>query len=322
MRLSFALVSASLLLAACAGSVWQAPSGRNHPLAGTIWDVRAGRFVEPDAVAQRLVGARFAVLGEKHDNPDHHRLQAWLLERMIAAGRRPAVAFEMFTTDQAGVIAQQLRKAPADADALAEAIQWRQSGWPDWAMYRPVIATALGAGLRIVAANLPRPTVQAAGRRGIEGLDGSFVARHALDRPPAPDVEAAMVAEIQDSHCGQAPASIVPRMVVIQRARDAQMADALLEVGPADGAVLIAGGGHARVDRGVPAHLRALDGSAAVVSVAFLEVRAGVTSPPAYEEPLGGDRLPFDYVWFTPAVDDEDPCVKHKESLDRLRPRR
>jgi len=58
------------------------------------------------------------------------------------------------------------------------------------------------------------------------------------------------------------------------------------------------------------------------VSVAFLEVRAGVTSPPAYEEPLGGDRLPFDYVWFTPAVDDEDPCVKHKESLERLRRRR
>jgi hypothetical protein len=29
--------------------------------------------------------------------------------------------------------------------------------------------------------------------------------------------------------------------------------------------------------------------------------------------------LPFDYVWFTPRVDDEDPCEKFKSRFDQLK---
>jgi hypothetical protein len=28
--------------------------------------------------------------------------------------------------------------------------------------------------------------------------------------------------------------------------------------------------------------------------------------------------MPFDYVWFTPAVDDEDPCEKFRKPLERM----
>ena len=98
-------------LAACATArvavgPWQAPLGREHPLVGRVWDVRAARFVTPDAMVRRLTAARFVLLGEKHDNPDNHQVQAVVLRALLASGRRPIVAFEMFTPDDAPAIAR------------------------------------------------------------------------------------------------------------------------------------------------------------------------------------------------------------------------
>jgi hypothetical protein len=107
-------------------------------------------------------------------------------------------------------------------------------------------------------------------------------------------------------------------MIGAQRARDAQMAEAMLQAPGGDGAVLIAGAGHARTDFGVPAYLRRIDPEPLVVSIAFVEVDATRRHVEGYAERLGG-QLPFDYVWFTPAVDDEDPCEKFRKSLERLR---
>jgi uncharacterized iron-regulated protein len=101
------LVSALVLLCAATtaaadppGAPWISEYETGHPLAGRIWQPAAARFVAPEAVAAALTAARFVLLGEKHDNADHHRIQAWLVGSMIAAGRRPAVAFEMFNRDQ------------------------------------------------------------------------------------------------------------------------------------------------------------------------------------------------------------------------------
>jgi len=93
-------------------------------------------------------------------------------------------------------------------------------------------------------------------------------------------------------------------MVDVQRARDAQMAEALVRAATRDGAVLIAGAGHARVDRAVPWVLTALAPTATVVSVALVEVRKDVVDPAG----LGRDAAAYDAVWFTPRVDDRDPC--------------
>ncbi len=65
---------------------------------------------------------------------------------------------------------------------------------------------------------------------------------------------------------------------------------------------MIAGAGHARRDRGVPLHLARLAPEARVVSLAFVE--AGDDAMP--DADLA--RLPYDLVWFTARVDDDDPC--------------
>ena len=49
------------------------------------------------------------------------------------------------------------------------------------------------------------------------------------------------------------------------------------------------------------------------VSIAFLEVRKDVEEVSGYETEL------YDYVFFTPRVDEIDPCERFKKSLKKLK---
>jgi len=311
-RSAFVLVV--LLIVGCAtrGGVtlapWQAPLEREHPLTGRIWDVGAARYVTADALARRLTAARYVLLGEKHDNPDHHQVQAALLRALLAAGRRPAVAFEMLTADQAPAMARHLAGAPRDAAGLAEAVNWQRSGWPDFAYYQPIVQAALDAGAPMVAANLPAATVRSVARGEPGALPADLSARYALDRPLAPAAQARLTAEIRDAHCGHLPAARVDSMVLAQRARDATLAESLVRA-DADGGVLIAGAGHVRADHGVPLYLATRAPGASIAVVAPLEAREGLTKPEDYATLFEG-ALPFDYVWFTPRMDYSDPCAR------------
>ena len=314
-RAFVSVIALTLLLTACATLTWWiSPTGRNHPLAERIWDVRAGTFVLPPDLAGRLANARFVLLGERHDNPEHHTLQARLLGGMIAAGRRPAVGFEMLSTDDATAIARYLAGSPKDASGLGEAVSWKSSGWPDWRLYEPIAQAALDAGLPIVATNLSRVATDAIRRNGLAGLSASLARRLGLEEPLDPETRDAIRRELDASHCGTADGITLERMVDVQWARDARMAEALVRAGQRDGAILIAGAGHVRTDRGVPFHLQRRAPGTTVVSVAFLEVDATVDAPAGYAARFEG-ALPFDYVLFTPRVDTDDPCAPLRAHL-------
>ena len=307
------------VLAGCSATSWKSPLGRNHPLAGRIWDVSSDRFIDGETLVERLARADFVLLGERHDNPDHHMLQAQVLRSLIAVGRRPAVAFEMLGLDDASIIAGHLAAAPNDAAGLGRAVNWNQRGWPDWAMYQPIADAALQAKLRIVATNLPLATARRMIRDGLAALEPPVVRELDLDRPPPEPVFARMAADIRDAHCGYAPEKSLKPMVDVQRARDAQMAHSLIAAGDPGGAILVAGAGHVRADYGIPVYIRAKAPDKRVISIAFVEVDKQKTNPQSYALPYPDGRLPFDYVWFTPRIDDEDPCEKFKSQFDRMK---
>ncbi|MGH7275477.1 MAG: ChaN family lipoprotein, partial [Candidatus Rokuibacteriota bacterium] len=218
---------------------WESPVARGHPLVGRIWDVRAAAFIGERTLIDRLAASRYILLGERHDNPDHHALQARLVRELSAAGRRPAVGFEMFSTDDSAAIARYLVGSPKDAAGLGDAVNWKRSGWPDWRVYQPIAQAALDASLPIVGTNLSRAATDALRRNGLAGLGPTVVTQLKLDAPPSPATRATMAQEIRESHCGQAPEGQLDRMVDIQWARDARIAEALARAGRADGAVLI-----------------------------------------------------------------------------------
>jgi uncharacterized iron-regulated protein len=266
-----------------------------------------------------LARADFLLLGERHDNPDHHLLQAEVLRSLIAAGRRPAVGFEMFGLDDATAIADHLAAAPNDAAGLGRAVHWNARGWPDWAMYQPIAEAALGAKLRVVPTNLPLATVRKMRSAGLAALEPPVTRALGLDRPLSESMTARLAADIRASHCGYASEESVKAMLAVQRARDAQMAQSLIAAGAPGGAVLVAGAGHVRNDYGIPVYLSAEAAGKRVISIAFLEVDDRKPEPHNYALPYADGRLPFDYVWFTPRVDDENPCEKFKPQFERLK---
>ena len=298
---------------------WQAPLGRDDALLGRIYDTAERRFVSPAQVIERARRSDLVLLGEKHDNPDHHRLQAWLIDALVRNGRRPAVAFEMIPRDRAGALAAALEAHPEDPDAIGAALDWAQSGWPDFTLYRPVFASALAARLPLVPGDLARAELARLRHGGLEALPQAERARLALDPPLSGEARRAIADEVRAAHCGMAPEAILDAMIDVQSARDAALADASLGPASEDGAVLIAGAGHVRRDRGAPIYLARRAPAKIVLALSFAEVPSGPaeTGDPAERAAQLGPG--FDLIWFTPRVDDEDPCKRFQRELEKLR---
>ena len=144
-----------------------------------------------------------------------------------------------------------------------------------------------------------------------QGAESEFVKSLAIP-PLSPAQTASLAEEMRQSHCGKLPEPFIPKMALAQRARDTAMAIRMAQSDPSDGAVLVTGAGHARRDRGVPFVLRHLLPGANTEALAFIEVQTRANEPDEYAQGFGVDALPFDFVWFTPRLNDEDPCAAFK----------
>ncbi len=300
-------------------SGWTSGYQRSHPLVGRLWDTASGTFISEGDLIERLAGARFVMLGEKHDNPDHHVLRARLVAGMVAAGRKPAVAFEMLDDSQAPALAAYLRDHPGDAAGLGAAVGWADTGWPAWEFYQPIAAAALAADLPLVTANLSRDAVRALAREGLDSLPADTRKALALPETLPPEIDQALRTAVVEGHCGMMPEAMADPMIRVQAARDALMARAMIggaALSGTDGAVLIAGNGHVRADAGAPWHLKRLSGGDTVVTVAMMEVSDDVTDPTEYGPRYWTSATPFDVLWFTPVIDMGDPCEAMRRHME------
>ena len=174
----------------------------------------------------------------------------------------------------------------------------------------------------IFPGNLSRSAIGAILKYGLKALSAEEIAALRLDEPVSADTLARMNAELAAAHCGLLSDTMVSSMVTVLTVRDAFMASVLVRsahVTGADAAVLIAGIDHTRSDRGVPWHLRHLSPRENTISIGLIEVRDGETDPDSYAAAFQTERLPFDYVWFTPRADAEDPCEKYRDELQRAK---
>ena len=239
--------------------------------------------------AQDAVSADIVILGEIHDNPAHHAVQAeWTAD--IAP---TAIVFEMLTQDQAARVTADLRN---DAQALGEALDWAASGWPDFTMYHPIFTAAPQAA--IFGAAVPRDAARAAFEAGVIASFGAEdAATYGLDSSlPAAQLEERLAFQ-SAAHCDALPAELLPQMVELQRLRDAVLARTALDAlddtgGPV---VVITGNGHARKDWGMPVYIAA--------------ARPGVTVFSLGQAEDGQVAGTFDQVLDAAAVARDDPCA-------------
>lgn len=286
-------------------SEWLTSLDREHPLVGKVWDVKAQAFVAPTLVVPKLAAAKVVLLGERHDNPDHHRLQGAVISELVKAGRKPTVVMEMIEVEQQPIIDAYLQNPNATAAGFGAAVAWEKTSWPPFREYQPVLEAAFAGKLPIAAGNVSQADAKALVKQGISAFPAERVAALRLDRAFPDELEQALLGELRASHCGHLPDKYLAPMALAQHARDAQLAQVLARAGAKDGAVLIAGAGHARGDRGVPYYLKLEAPDSSVMSLAFREVQSGQKEPAAYTANEG----PFDFVWFTPRASDEDPCA-------------
>jgi uncharacterized iron-regulated protein len=241
------------------------------------------------SVAQALTGeADIHVLGEVHDNPEHHVRQAEIVARVQPA----ALVFEMLTPEQA----RAARGVPRDdAAALSEALGWDGTGWPDFEMYHPIFSAAPEA--EIFGAALDRETLTRARLAGAAEAFGPDATQYGLVAL-SPEDQAAREVEQARAHCDMLPDELLPGMVEVQRMRNAHFARVAVEAFAESGGpvVVIAGTGHARTDVGIPAALAAARPDLAVVALGQVE-----------QEPEGS--APFDVVAVSPAPERDDPCA-------------
>ncbi len=234
-----------------------------------------------------LEGADIVILGEVHDNAAHHRNQAQLLARVGPA----AVVFEMLSPEQAEVV----NRTDDRGSALGQALDWDNSGWPDWTLYQPVFE-ALGSAA-VYGMAVPGATVNRAVTEGAAAVFGVGADRFGLVQKLPAEQQAAREAHQQAVHCNMLPPKLLPGMVQAQRLRDAAFARTALQAladtgGPV---VVITGSGHARSDWGMPAVLRVAAPEVAVASVGQLE-----------EAPT--TAAPFDGWLVADPAPREDPC--------------
>lgn len=255
------------------------------------------------AAAQALPQPRqpLLLLGEVHDNPQHHAERLRVFQALLASGARPVLALEQLDREHQAALDQLLAATPRpSAEQLIAAAApggGQGSGW-NWDFYRPFIEAALQAGLPIVAANVGREEARRVMREGL--------AAHGFEPAVPADVQAVLVQDIVASHCGMVDETIAARMVLAQVARDQFMARVLARHAQR-GVVLLAGNGHVRTDVGAPRWL-APELRARSQAIGWLESSADAGAAAA-------EARPYDEVRSTPPHPRPDPCEGMRKQI-------
>ncbi len=255
--------------------------------ANSIIDLRSQASVTPEELVAQLINADYILLGELHDNPNHHQARSRLIE--IIRNKKYSVVVEYL---QAG---QRIEFTGSTLESL-ERSGYSSKAWP-WKLYQPLFEAIRLSGFSLYGSNLDRSISRAIFSGGpMPVMMESDYRRSTL----SPSAKNSLEKDLIDGHCGKLPAHYLEPMFQVQRLTDISMAQVMIRHTPA---ILLAGNGHVRLDYGVPQVLKALQPSKSQVSVGFIEEERRDANAMAKLAKL------YDYVWITPGIERADPCV-------------
>jgi uncharacterized iron-regulated protein len=234
----------------------------------------------------------YILLGEVHDEPLHHLRRANVIEGLVDL--QPVVVAEQLEANQqviyTGNLLDDVSRAGFDAKV-----------W-DWALYSPLFTVLETQKVSLTGGNLPIGVVRDISKRGISEIPialNDMLSQTSLNATG----ESQLVADLEAGHCGHLPKQYLPNFILAQRARDASMLNAMMQVDHKP-VILLAGNGHVRKDYGIPTLLPRTD--AHIVSIGFLQLDT-LTA-----EDIKIYQQQYDYVWLTGAVNRDDPCATFK----------
>ena len=274
------------------------------PLPASVFHTDSKTFLPFSDFLVRLQEAQAILLGELHDNAIHHQLQAKIAEELST---NLALIFEMVPITKSEILKDVSSPTPGRLPAdLAKQLEWETSGWPDFSLYEPLFALAPRRGVKLFAGNLSRTDIRAIARQEITRTHPLFEPLNLRNLPLAHS-DKGLLEELFQAHCEAVPREHLHGMAAAQQAVDAHFAlqiDQALQQPAIDRAILIAGRGHVRRDRGVPFHLLRRQPDLSVVSIGLIEESEGLQ-----------DAVLYDYMIVTPQPEREgDFCDLFRRS--------
>lgn len=243
-----------------AGSQWLSV-GANPPQPSSIRDVVA------HAVRQDVV-----LLGEQHDNEDHHRWQLQMLAALHAQRPQMVIGFEMFPRRVQPVLDEWVAGRLTVQQFLRK-VEWDQTWSYPPQIYMPLFEFARLNGIPMRALNVDKKLARMVAEKGWAGVPED--AREGIGRPaPASPDYMAFLRGVYQAHVDQSAGRSQAKggssdtgfrnFVDSQLTWDRAMAEALARevrpTGQLDPALVVGimGSGHIRFGHGVPHQLAAL----------------------------------------------------------------
>ena len=165
-----ALASLTILLQqspAISGSVKPAAPDPNAPASSgyvpeRVYDAAKKVFTDFEMMLADLATADVVFVGEQHDDPNTHRLEAAILEGLKRRKVSPVVSLEMFERDVQAIVDAYLAGSTTEEEMLKASRPWPRYRTD----YRPLVELARANSWPVVAANVPRRIAAAVAKAG------------------------------------------------------------------------------------------------------------------------------------------------------------
>lgn len=246
------LLGLATLLVACGGVQVTTPSAPPDAMLDAV-RLPSGEPIDVDTLAALLAEAEVVYVGERHDAPADHAVQAALV-RLI---RPTLLGMEMFSRPVQGALDAYAR-GELDEATFVERTEWNERWGMPFELYADVVRSSRDVGARIIAINAPREWTRAISRAGLDGLPAEI--RSALPELDLTNAaHRAMVMEALSGHSSHGGVAMEPaaleRFYLAQLVWDETMGESVaraLSDEPNARMVVVAGRMHIQGGLGIP----------------------------------------------------------------------
>ena len=134
-----------------------------------IYTIPEGTKRSLDQLIDDVDSAKVILVGEAHDQVEHHHVQLRILRGLLARGKRVVVAMEMFQRSQQPILDRWSQGSLAEKEFRKE-VDWETTWGIDYRLYKPILDEVKNHHLKLLGLNVEREWVSKVARKGIKGL--------------------------------------------------------------------------------------------------------------------------------------------------------
>ncbi len=229
-----------------------------------------GQRLSPQELVRKIKDKDFVLLGESHNNPCDHKVQAKVMDLLAESGVDFILGMEMVDVSRQDIL-DSFNRGEISIEELPDSLDWRKTWGYDFELYRPVFESAKKHGIPVKALNLPSEVTRSISHYGLDSLDEQK--REYLPEKVAmpPEEQLSFLEEQYEMHQGFVPEdrSQLQHFIQAQSTWDSKMAEMAVQFGDEHSVpvVVLAGSEHVRMGWGIEHRLMQQDADARVARV-------------------------------------------------------